>query len=225
MKSKKMILVALAMTLTASMFALTAFAAPGTISMGRSTLGQSTLGQSNGGNATIGFSAGDITYRPGALSSVEPGLGLDFGTHTLGASYTLGFSGTRYIFPSLNKAGYTVDNQSGGTNGYMVSLTLSPFNRGLEGASLTLRSDDQGLTTDGAYANPPILFNGRENVTLEADGVSPVRLLEGKRNSQDPDHQALGLWGTNMEGDLNVFPHTMLAGQSWALMTWELTIA
>lgn len=172
------------------------------------------------GTATIGFSSGPIYYMPYGISSVESNLNLNFGTHYVPSNtLTVGFS-------SNNKIGYVVNNGSGGKSGYTVSLGLSSFDNGLEGATLTLFPDEKGLISGTSSAqNPPVFMGSLPFVTLEADGLSSVKILEAYKYTQDPYHTGLGRWGFNFYGYLNVYTNTILAGQSKAVMTWDLIIA
>lgn len=172
------------------------------------------------GDASIGFSSGGIYYMPHGISGVVANLDLDFGSHAIRDDIPV------QNYGSLNKGGYVVNNESGGTSGYVVSLGLSSFDNGLEGAALTLIPDARGLVSGNPGAkNPPIFMNGQTSVVLEADGLSPVTVLEGKKLSEDPSHTALGRWGFNFLGDLQVYSHTVRAGRSNAVMTWDIIVA
>jgi len=172
------------------------------------------------GDASIGFSSGGIYYMPYGISGVAANLDLDFGIHAIRDDIPVQHYG------SLNKGGYVVNNESGGTSGYVVSLGLSSFDNGLEGVALTLTPDEQGIVSGNSGAkSPPIFMNGQGSVILEADGLSPVTVLEGKRYSEDPSHTALGRWGFNFLGELQVYSHTVLAGRSKAVMTWDIIVA
>lgn len=172
------------------------------------------------GSASIGFSSGGIYYMPYGISGVEGTLNLEFGEHVIPENVTV------QTYTSQNMGGYVVNNWSGGTGGYTVSLGLSSFDNGLEGAQLTVYSDEQGLVSGNPGAkNPPIFLGGRNAVTLEADNLSQVVILEARKADVDPAHTALGRWGFNFLGDLTVYSHTIRAGSARAVMTWDLVVA
>jgi hypothetical protein len=172
------------------------------------------------GDAAIGFSSGGVYYIPYGISGVEGTLDLEFGTHQIRDDVPVQY------YNSLNKGGYVVNNQSGGSTGYMVVLSLSSFNNGLEGAALTLYPDERGLVSGVPGAqNPPIFLGNQGSVTLEADRLSTAVILEAHRHSEDPAHAALGRWGFNFRGNLQVYSHTILSGRSKAVMTWDIVLA
>lgn len=172
------------------------------------------------GNAAIGFSSGGVYYIPYGISGVEGTLDLEFGTHQIRDDVLI------QTYGSLNKGGYAINNQSGGSTGYRVVLGLSSFDNGLEGAALTLYPDEGGLVSGVPGApNPPIFMGGHSSVTLEADSLSTAVLLEAHRRDDDPAHMALGRWGFNFLGDLQVYSHTILSGRSKAVMTWDIVLA
>ena len=173
----------------------------------------------NQGIASIGFSTGNIYYIPAGISGVEGTLNLDFGNHPIGSS------NVTQTYRSINNAGYVVSNERGGISGYRVTLGLSSFDNGLEGATLTLQPDAKGLVsgTPGA-TDAPKFMGGQGYVQLEADGQSSVVVMEATTRWQDPNHTALGRWGFNFYGDLKVYTNTILAGSSRSVMTWQIDI-
>lgn len=173
----------------------------------------------NTGSAAIGFSTGGIYYMPAGISGVEGTLNLDFGSHGIDTGTPV------KIYSSLNKAGYVVNNESGGAAGYTVTLGLSSFSNGLEGATLTVKPDDKGLVSGNPSATDrPYFMGGQSQVVLEADGLSSAVVMRAT-DSTDRAHTALGRWGFNFTGDLMVYTNTIRAGKSSAVMTWEITIA
>lgn len=166
------------------------------------------------GTAVIGFSAGNIYYNPVGISGVNSNRDMNFGVHVIDTSVPA------KTYRSLLTPGYTVTNNSGGSRNYEVRLSPAPFNNGLQGSSLTLYGQGMLSSTAGA-TNAPILMDGQSSVSVQMANGHSVRLF---RSTSDPAHTATGTWGSNFTPDLNVYTHTVLAGNSYAVLTWELHI-
>ncbi|MDR2654515.1 MAG: WxL domain-containing protein [Oscillospiraceae bacterium] len=181
-----------------------------TLIMILTTAGLTTSIYAINGVAGISFDFGGIYYDPDGLST-EGNLDLDFGTHSIVSA------DTQVTYQSLNEILYVVTNENGGLNGYRVTVSMSNFNNGLEGAKLLLFNDQ--LVTDGLYENPPLSYAPQ----LSAGGDT-VLVMKATSITENVNHLGLGTWGIPMTGYLTVYSNTIRAGHSEALMTWDLII-